>query len=284
MPTMRALVCGVPRPPRRRAGIVTFGLDAACRRQRALRCASRRRRARARDARRARAHRAARAGPSHGEQRAGGRGGRACGASAGHGDRARPRGLPAGARAPRHRDDVGRRRGHRRQRTTRIRTRCAPRSTCSRRVRVRAGSCSATWARSARQVPAFHREIGDVRARRRASSGCSPSATLARDAVRAFGAGAEHFESVDDARATRRRRCARGRHRARQGIAVHADGARRRGADGRRIAEVPTDAALALRAAVARRPCVQRLQLHHAARGARDDDGAHHLVPRSARG
>ena len=57
---------------------------------------------------------------------------------------------------------------------------------------------------------------------------------LARETADAFGAGAAHFASVDDARVARSRRRARRRHRARQGLALHADGARRRRADGPR--------------------------------------------------
>ena len=44
--------------------------------------------------------------------------------------------------------------------TTPTPIRSAPRSTCWRRCRRRAGSSSATWARSATQGPAFHREVG----------------------------------------------------------------------------------------------------------------------------
>ena len=146
--------------------------------------------------------------------------------------------------------------------------------------RRRAGSCSATWARSATQGPAFHREIGAYARDARHRRGCFAAGTLAREAADAFGAGAEHFASVDALAQRVAGRRARRRHRARQGLALHADGARRRGADRRAPPEARTDAAVAHRMLSRERPHVQRLQLHHAARGARDDDGARHLVRR----
>ena len=111
-------------------------------------------------------------------------------------------------------------------------------------ARRRAGSCWATWARSARSGPAFHREIGEyarergidaaVRARRRWRA--KPSRRSAR--VR------RHFDVGRRARRAARRCDAQaGRDAARQGLALHAHGARRRGADRSTRRKGRTDAA-----------------------------------------
>ena len=91
-------------------------------------------------------------------------------------------------------------------RTTRIPIRCARRSTCSPRRRRRDGWCWATWAKSARRVrrstaksATYAREAGiDRLLHRRHARG--------RERGAAFGAGAQHFASVDALAAHRRRR------------------------------------------------------------------------------
>ena len=119
--------------------------------------------------------------------------------------------------------------------------------------------------------------------RSRASTGCISLGTLA---------------AHRGARVRRRRRAPRldrggdraraGPHRAqgddaRQGLALHADGARGRRTWPGRAQGARTDAARARPMARAGRARVQRLHLHHAARGARRADRARDLVRRRAR-
>ena len=129
------------------------------------------------------------------------------------------------------------------------------------------------------QGPAFHQEIGAY-AKERGIERLFATGDLSRETRR---------------RLRRRRRARRHRRRARraraarrdgrrdgagQRFALDADGARRGGAHrpGRRGER--TDAGAARRTAGTVRARVQRVRLHHAARGAGDDDRAGHLVRR----
>ena len=126
--------------------------------------------------------------------------------------------------------------------------------------------------------PAFHREIGAY-AREQGVTRLYATGDLAREAVAAFGAGATHVDDVPSlaSQAATRRACRR--HGAGQGLALHADGARGGRAHRASTRKKVTDAAAPVRMARAIRPRVQRVRVHHAARGAGDDDGARHLVP-----
>ena len=142
--------------------------DAPRRRHRAA--TRRRSRQRARAARRRQGDatsRLARSGRADGAQRA--RRGRdgARGRRPARRGRARARGVPPGGGPAR--DDaraVGGDR-HRRHATTRIPIRCARRSTCWRAQAASAGSCWATWAKSAREGPAVPSRDRRLRARAR---------------------------------------------------------------------------------------------------------------------
>ena len=137
------------------------------------------------------------------------------------------------------------------------------------RHRARAVSCWATWAKWARKGPAFHREIGAY-ARERGHRAPVRGRRLARRRRARHSARAPRTSRRSSALAGRAARGTPAATRARQGLALHAHGARvaaldRRGRGG---------AALMLlwlaELARAGHPRVQRVQLHHAARGAGD--------------
>ncbi len=77
------------------------------------------------------------------------------------------------------------------------------------------------------QGPAFHREAGAY-ARERGIDRLLTTGTLAADAAAAFGAGAEHFATLEALRRSSDGRRAGRNDRSGEGLALHADGTRRR--------------------------------------------------------
>ena len=164
--------------------------------------------------------------------------------------------------------------------TTPIPIRCAPRSTCSPRRPAPRCLVLGDMGEVGAHGPAFHREIGAyarergidaaVRARRRWRAKPSPrSARVRRTSTRRRGAGRR--SCARDAQA-RRRRCS---SRARASCGWSAWWPRSpAAAEGGALMLL-----LLVRMARAVRARVQRVRLHHAARGARDDDRARDLVP-----
>ena len=140
--------------------------------------------------------RACRAGTAQRGERARGGDGRAGARRSARGGRARPRSVSRGA-GPARGDARGeRRRDHRRhvQRESRFGARGDRRARRARRRRD--GWCWATWAKSAREGPAFHREAGAL-AREAGIDRLLTTGALAAEAGAAFGAGADHFATVD---------------------------------------------------------------------------------------
>ena len=163
-------------------------------------------------------------------------------------------------------------------RTTPIPIRCAPRSTCSPHAPADTLAGVGRHGRGGRagsRVPSRDRRLRARAGRRRACM--RPASSRAKRSPRSAPARRTSTTCATLA-ALLQRDGARRRHAAGQGLALHADGARggraHRASSGRRR----TDAAAARRMARAVRPRVQRVRLHHAARGAGDDDRARHLV------
>ena len=111
----------------------------------------------------------------------------------------------------------------------------SPRSTCSRARRAENSWCWATWAKSARTArPSMPRSA--VTPAPAASTVCTFSGESCAHAAAAFGEGARLYADVDALLAELEPELAARRDRARQGLALHAHGARRAGAHAARTA------------------------------------------------
>ena len=196
MPTIRARTCGVPAAAARRARGRHVRSRPARRRQRAMRRTPTAARSSSRRRRATRTSCCARPAGTWRAMRSPRRPPRCAAASAAHGDRAGPRGVSPGTR------DASRRAATPAGATVIDDTYNANPDSVRAAIDVLAARPRPRWlvlgdmGEVGDEGPAFHREIGAY-ARESGVERMLAAGALAREAARAFGAGAEHFASVD---------------------------------------------------------------------------------------